>query len=276
MNPTGPAAVSSVVIDRVEGDLMTVNSFLVHGPDGVIVVDGQLTVSDAAKVRAAVEATGKPLAGVLITHPHPDHYAGAGLVAAGAPILATPAVDAVIRRDDALKAAVVGPMFGAEWPAQRRFPDRLVEPDATVDLAGLQFRVTESGPGESDADALWWLDDRTVFAGDIAYHDMHAYLADGHATTWLSALAEIEDHVPDDVTLYVGHGEPAGRAVLGAQRRYVEEFLAVVTEHMGDDPDVRAAAVVARMKSFLPDERLLFLMQLSIEPVHAALAGGPR
>ena len=35
-------------IDRIAGQVMPVNSFVVHGPDGLVVVDGMLTVSDAA------------------------------------------------------------------------------------------------------------------------------------------------------------------------------------------------------------------------------------
>lgn len=264
------------VIERVEGDLMAVNSYLVHGPDGIVVVDGQLTFSDAAKVRAAVTASGRTLAGVLITHPHPDHYAGVALIAGDAPILATPQVDAVIRRDDDAKSAIVGAMIGEEWPAERRFPDRLVDPGETVDLAGLPFRVSESGPGESHVDTLWWLDGHTVFAGDIAYNQMHAYLADAHHVAWITALAALADQITDDVTLYLGHGEPAGRQVLYAQRRYIETFLTAVTEYAGGDPDARRAAVVKRMRAAVPDERLLFLMELSVEPVHTALAAGAR
>lgn len=250
---------------------MAVNSFLVHGPSGVVVVDGQLTVADAGKVRAAVADSGRDLAAVLITHPHPDHYAGAGLIAGDAPIVATPQVDAVIRRDDEEKSAIVGAMMGEQWPAQRRLPDRLVEPGVAVELAGLHFRVSDNGPGESHVDTLWWLDDQTVFAGDLAYNGMHAYLADAHYNEWLAALAELEASLPDGATLYLGHGEPAGKPVLGAQRRYIHAFLAAVGEHLGGDADVRRQRVIERMRGMAPDERLLFLMELSVEPVHDTL-----
>lgn len=255
---------------------MAVNSFLVHGPRGVVVVDGQLTVSDAGKVRAAVVATGQPLAGVLITHPHPDHYAGAALIAGDTPILATPAVDAVIRRDDARKADIVGPMFGAQWPAQRRFPDRLVDPGESVELAGVNFHVTDSGPGESHADSMWWLDQRTVFAGDIVYHHAHSYLADGHFAAWLTTLEMLSQQLGADVTLHLGHGDSAGKEVLVLQRRYIEAFLAAVTEYADHDPSTRAAAVTERMRAVLPTERLMFLMELSIEPARSILHSGAR
>jgi Metallo-beta-lactamase superfamily len=90
---------------------MPVNSYILYGPDGVVVVDSMLTVSDATRVREAVRASGRTMAGVVVTHPHPDHYAGLGhLVGDDAvPIIATAAVDAIIRRDDEVKNAVVGP-----------------------------------------------------------------------------------------------------------------------------------------------------------------------
>jgi glyoxylase-like metal-dependent hydrolase (beta-lactamase superfamily II) len=86
-------------IDRIEGLVMRVNAFLVHGPDGVVLVDGILTVSDSALVRQAIDDTGHPSAGEVVTHPHPDHYAGlAHLVGTDdVAIVATNAVDAIIR-----------------------------------------------------------------------------------------------------------------------------------------------------------------------------------
>jgi glyoxylase-like metal-dependent hydrolase (beta-lactamase superfamily II) len=53
-----------------------VNSFLVEGDDAVVAVDAPLLLSDAHAFRARLDALRKPLAGVLITHPHPDHYNG--------------------------------------------------------------------------------------------------------------------------------------------------------------------------------------------------------
>jgi glyoxylase-like metal-dependent hydrolase (beta-lactamase superfamily II) len=260
-------------IERIEGDVMAVNSYLVHGPSGLVVVDGQLTMPDADKVRRAVEAAAAPVAALVVTHPHPDHYAGAARLLDGldAPIVATGAVDAVIRRDDAVKAAIVGPMMGDAWPDDRRFPDVIVESGATVDYGGLRFTVRDVGPAESDADSLWVLDGTTVFAGDVAYNGMHAFLADGRATEWLAVLDGLDNDLDDDVRLYVGHGEPGGKQLLRAQRDYVEAFVAAVTAAADLDPAARHDAVTARMGELVADDRLRFLMELSIEPVHAAL-----
>jgi glyoxylase-like metal-dependent hydrolase (beta-lactamase superfamily II) len=260
-------------IDRIAGGVMPVNSFVIHGPDGLVVVDGMLTISDAELVRQALDDAALPLAGVVITHPHPDHYAGLShlLGDQDVPIVATRAVDGIIRRDDALKNEVVGPMMGAEWPTTRRFPNQLVDSGDEARLGGLTFQVEELGPGESHVDSLWRLDPVTLFAGDIVYNGMHAYLADGRWEQWLATLSRLERELPADVTLHVGHGPAAGKDRLAAQRRYIETFLAAVTKHADAIEAGDHSPVVAAMRELLPSNDLLFLMELSIEPVHAAL-----
>ena len=261
-------------IKRIAGTVMNVNSYLVEQGDTIVVVDGMLTVSDARAVRAHIDERRKFLAGLVVTHAHPDHYAGAAEILRGhvnVPILATDAVKRAIERDDMTKNAVVGPMMGDEWPKERRFPDRAVEKQA--ELGNLTFSVRDLGPGESPADSLWSLDEHSIFVGDLVYNGMHAYLADGHYDEWLACLARLASSLERDATLYAGHGEPGGIELLAAQRRYVEAFVESVQSHCAREPDERRAAVVADMKRLLPTDDLSFLMELSVDPVAAKLGG---
>jgi glyoxylase-like metal-dependent hydrolase (beta-lactamase superfamily II) len=247
---------------------MKVNAFVVEGPRGTVLVDGMLTISDAGKVRAALDATGKPLAGIVVTHPHPDHYAGLAHIVGqdDVPIVATTDVDAVIRRDDHIKETIVGPMMGREWPVQRLFPNRQVSDGDAVTLGGLTFRVRSLGPGESFADTLWVLEDDTVFAGDVAYNGMHSYLADGQWRSWLAVLERLERELPPSATLHVGHGAPGGKELLRQQRRYIEVFVDAVQRHADAVAAGDTAPVVSDMTGEQPSEDLLFLMELSIAP----------
>lgn len=250
---------------------MAVNSYLVHGPDGIVVVDGQLTVSDGVALRETAAATGRPLAALIVTHPHPDHYAASAIVAGeSVPIYATPAVDAVIRRDDAEKDRVVGSMMGSDWPAERRFPDRLVDHGSTVRVAGVEFTVEDLGSGESHADSVWKLGD-DWFVGDVICHDIDAYLADGQHTAWLTTLDRLVDEAGAGTRLLVGHGEPTDRTAVAAQRAYIETFVDAVAAAIELEPTQRAAAVVDAMAGLVSDDRLRFLMELSIEAVAAQM-----
>jgi glyoxylase-like metal-dependent hydrolase (beta-lactamase superfamily II) len=265
-------------IDRVEGRIMAVNAFIIHGPMGLVVVDGMLTVSDAALIRQAMDDADRSLAGVVVTHPHPDHYAGLAQIVDGSdvPIISTRTVDDVIRRDDAIKDTTVGPMMGGEWPTRRIFPNQTVANGDRVEIGGLTLEVEELGPGESPVDCLWRLDPTTVFAGDVAYNRMHAYLADGHFQQWLATLDRLDDQLPADATLHVGHGPPGGKELLTAQRQYIEVFISAISRYADAIAAGDRAAVIDTMRTLLPTDELLFLMDLSIEPVLAAWQADPR
>jgi glyoxylase-like metal-dependent hydrolase (beta-lactamase superfamily II) len=248
-----------------------VNAYLVETDEGVVAVDGTLTVSDGRALRSQLESLGKPLQAVLVTHSHPDHY-GAIVALVGqadVPVVATAGVDAVIRRDDALKEQILRPMFGDEWPTVRMFPNRTVSDGETLELGGAVFTVLDLGPGESPHDSPWVLgeDDKTVFLGDQIYDHRHCYLADGFYQEWLASIEKLRTRFPEDAVFYVGHGGPVGREMWDWQRGYIETFIAAVGEVGWTEPERAKAAVVARMKEYEPTDELQFLMEFSIEPV---------
>ena len=94
---------------------------------GVVAVDGLLQISAAKEMHAGDRYGNRSLA-ALVTHSHPDHYAGLGEVVAGhdVPIYAPQGVIDTITADDAVKDQIVGPFFGEEWPANRVFPNTAI------------------------------------------------------------------------------------------------------------------------------------------------------
>jgi glyoxylase-like metal-dependent hydrolase (beta-lactamase superfamily II) len=274
-------AEGNITVHRFEASLFPVNAYLVETSASVVVVDATLGVSDGKGLRSRVEALKKPLAAVIITHAHPDHYGGVTSLLDGAdvPVYAVTGVDEVIRRDDATKEQILRPMFGDEWPAVRTFPTRIVQGGERVAMADAVFTVTDLGPSESPHDSLWRLEadgPPQVFVGDLVYSRMHAFLADGFFDPWLLNLERTTRELPADAMLFMGHGQPVtGHAILHWQANYIRQFLEVLrsaVEHDGLQGDALVDAVTARMKEFLPNDDLLFLMRLSVEPMRNRLA----
>jgi len=193
-------------------------------------------------------------------------------------VYAVSGVNDVIRRDDATKEQILRPMFRDEWPAVRTFPNRIVQGGERVTIADAVFTVTDLGPCESPHDSLWRLHASgppKVFVGDLVYSHMHAFLADGFFDRWLGNLERLTHELPADAKLFMGHGQPVtGHAILHWQANYIRRFLDVLrssVEHDGLEGEALADAATARMKEFLPNDDLLFLMRLSVEPMRQRL-----
>jgi glyoxylase-like metal-dependent hydrolase (beta-lactamase superfamily II) len=248
-----------------------VNAYVLEGAAGTVVVDATLLVPDARALRERVDALGKPLLGVVVTHAHPDHYGGLAELTRGldVPVFATAGVIDVIRRDDAVKEQILRPTFGDDWAAERRFPDTAIADGETLRLDGIALRATDLGPGESPHDSIWTLagDDRTVFTADVAYDRKHGYLADGFHAEWLANIGRLRRELPAGATLHPGHGEPCGLEVLDWQEGYISTALDAVREADWSRPEEAQRTAMERIRAYLPADELRFLVELSLEPL---------
>ncbi len=123
--------------------------WMLHDGAQAVVVDP----GDEAPVRAALDAHGLTLAGILVTHHHPDHVAGI----------------------DALRPLLHGPVYG---PAREKIPGPFtpLQDGAAVEVLGLRFKVLDV-PGHTaghiaylqQGDATPGLAAPILFCGDTLF-----------------------------------------------------------------------------------------------------------
>lgn len=267
---------------RSAENALCVNSFLVEGEDGVVAVDAPMFVPDARAYRARLDALGKPLAGVLVTHPHPDHYNGLTELVAGhdVPIIALTDVAEEIRARDSEKRARWAPVFGDNWPESTTFPNRVVPAGEAVELAGLRFTSIDLGPGESVSETLWLLEGsrpQIAFVGDLVFEGSHPYIGDGMTADWIDALNRARDLLDLAAVLYVGHGSPVGHpaSVLQDQKRYLLMLREVVRRLAGGAAELTADAkkeLVELMTDYTGGARMPYLLEWGSDALAAELA----
>jgi glyoxylase-like metal-dependent hydrolase (beta-lactamase superfamily II) len=255
-----------------------VNSYLVEGVDGVVAIDAPLLRSDGRAYRARLDALGKPLLGVLVTHPHPDHYNAIGELLAGedVPVVAHRDVDREMRSGNEAERWRWGPLFGHQWPERATFPNRTVADEQSVELGDLRLTAWDFGPCESKSETVWLLGDgESAFVGDLAFNGMHAHLAEGRTEAWLQALDRAEEALAGVDTLYVGHGAPGVPALLADQRRYLLMVREAIGRVADGRPQLSAAAVnrvTTLMERYLPTAPLSWLVGAGASAVAAELS----
>jgi glyoxylase-like metal-dependent hydrolase (beta-lactamase superfamily II) len=257
------------------------NAYLVESANGVVAVDATLTHSESRALRARVEALGKPLLAVLITHAHPDHVAGLTELVemADTPILALASVAALMQSTEAAKHAQWKPVFQDDWIDRWTYPTQLVRDRQAVTFDGVAYRVYDLGPGgDCAANGIWVMETTpaAAFVGDLVFNDTHVYTADDHILAWLTNLEIARRLLADIPTLYPGHGSPGSLDLLDAQRDYLLAYCVTVKELAAGQPALTEEAkerLVERMETVRPGAGLAFMISLGADAVAAELAG---
>jgi glyoxylase-like metal-dependent hydrolase (beta-lactamase superfamily II) len=213
-------------------DKFFVNSFLIETATGVVVVDTQFLVSSALALRSRLDALGKPLAGVVVTHPHPDHFNGLPILLEGlppTPVYATKATIAGIASTQAAKREAWTPVYGADYPPTDGLPDRAIAEDTTLFLAGAELRVLDLGPGESsDITVIHLPQADALIASDLIYNQCHPWLAEHRSRQWLDQLHTMAERFSSVEHVFPGHGPAGGPELFAGQRDYIDAFRDVV------------------------------------------------
>ena len=247
-----------------------VNSHLVLGPQHALLADGQLLVADAQKVVSMIQASGRTLDTVFLTHAHPDHYAGFAVIKQAFPnasFVTTADVLADYNASAPGTLAYLDSALGNLVASDLVTPTALTSPTLTLDGQTIDV-IDLPNPGESAHGAALGLPSGVLVSGDLLYNDVHLYLGDCHASGWKSNIATVQ--AMGYSTIYPGHGHaPVDASVFGATSSYIDGAIPILEAAKDDDAgasdagDPRVGVAVGQLQAAFPSYQSQYLVGFS-------------
>jgi glyoxylase-like metal-dependent hydrolase (beta-lactamase superfamily II) len=260
--------------------MLKVNAFIVEAEEELVIVDTTLTRSDSLALKEKAKELDKPIAGILITHGHPDHIAGIANIAPNGeiPIYALASVKKLMEDTEEMKHKQWSGMFGPEWIPKWIYPNSIVKHEQVIKIAGLFFQVLDLGSGgDCDANSIWLLTDdkKHAFVGDFIYHQNHTYMADGSILRWLANLEKYKQLLSGYESLHVGHGPSCNASAIQKQTEYFITYCSNVlkaTNGTGIFTEESRKQFETEMFGLYPDYGCQFMVSLAADVVGKELA----
>jgi glyoxylase-like metal-dependent hydrolase (beta-lactamase superfamily II) len=239
----------------IGGTFSPTTATILTGPTEAVLVDTLFTPEDVERLAKAIDATGKTLTTIYITHAHFDHYFGLGALLErfpGVRGVALPAVAEVVRATHEAGRAL----------AEHWLPGKTVNPSVlpealdgeTISLDGHELRAIEVGQGDiAHSTVLHVPCIDAVVAGDVVYNGVHQMLGVSGPDDWrrwIESVGKIAALNPKVVI--AGHKrtdlpDDDIPAIVDGTRDYISAFI----EELADADD--AQTLIARMTQRFPD-----------------------
>ncbi len=240
------------------GDIANIG--FVIGETAVAAIDAGGTRAVGEALYAAIRArTDLPVSWLVLTHMHPDHVFGAGVLEeAGATVIGHARLPAALANRAQSYTAALAREVGTEAALTSRIvlPTATVESSRTLDLGGRQLVLEAHPTAHTDNDlsatdtktGTWWM-------GDLVF-DRHTPAVDGSALGWIELLQHLAERSAPRIV--PGHGAPtlAWPEGAAATAAYLRALVAETRTALAEGESLGAAS--RHLGADLRDDWLLF------------------
>jgi glyoxylase-like metal-dependent hydrolase (beta-lactamase superfamily II) len=216
-------------------DQFWVNSVIIEGTYEVMLVDAQLTKTNAERVLQEIKETKKPLSIIYITHEHADHFLGLEVFKKAYPGVRIIANSAVVDRiNEVYQAkidkwkATLGSGATSQVVAIEKFDGDFIKFESS------EIEVLKNIQGDTDENTMLWIpEQRILIAGDVVVSNMHLYTAETDSNArakWLNSINKIRELKPSVVI--PGHSKVGAPLDASTAIDFTENYLLVFDEEL--------------------------------------------
>jgi glyoxylase-like metal-dependent hydrolase (beta-lactamase superfamily II) len=244
------------------GDQFWTNSIIIEGTHEVMLVDAQLTKTNAEKVLQEIKATQKPLSIIYITHEHADHFLGLEVFKEAYPAARVLANSNVVDRINKVYQEKIDKwkgILGSDAASHTVVISKY--DDNSIGFDNSKIEILKNVQGDTDANTMLWLPgQKALIAGDVLFNDLHVYTAETDMIArrrWLDTLRRIRELKP--AVVIPGHSKVGAPIDATSAVAFTEKYLLTFEEELAQaqDPD----DLVRAMKEKFPSADLLLAIE---------------
>src|SRR5712664_480612 len=254
--------VFSMKVVTSSDDQFWTNSIIIDGAHEVMLVDAQLTKTNAERVLQEIRATKKPLSLIYITHEHADHFLGLEVFKEAYPTAIILATSNVVDRINKVYQekidkwrGILGSGATSHSVAISKYDDNFIR------FENSKIEILRNLQGDTDENTMLWLPGQnTLIAGDVLFNDMHLYTAETDMAArkrWLNTLETIRELKP--AVVIPGHSKVGAPIDATSAVTFTEKYLLIFEEELekAKEPD----DLIKAMKENFPSSDLLLAIE---------------
>ncbi len=217
-----------------------VASVVVMGKTDAVLLDAQWTLSNAHRVIAEITETGKQLKTIYVTHAHPDHYFGVGVIAEAFPsakCVALPSVAGMINRQFFGKLDhwenVIGPTNVCRTTVNIESLN-----ENFFELEGERIEIIPEVMGDLKYNTVVWIPSiSTIYGSDVLFNQAHPFTCEVTAEERQQWIRDVErlEKMNAEVTI-PGHQKP-GMPFDTSCYTFMKDYLTATEEQIAKTKD---------------------------------------
>src|SRR3984893_3087668 len=252
----------SIKVFTSPDDQFWTNSVIIEGTHEVMLVDAQLTKTNADRILQEIRETKKPLSIIYITHEHADHFLGLEVFREAYPRVKVIANSAVVDRINAVYQEkidkwkkILGSGATSQVVAIEKFDGNFIKFESS------KIGVLKNIQGDTDENTMLWIPgQKLLIAGDVLFNNMHVYTAETDSKArgkWFNSLQKIRELKPSVVI--PGHSKVGAPLDASTAVDFTENYLLVFEEELkkAKNPD----SLINTMKERFPSADFLLALE---------------
>ncbi len=251
----------SIKVFTSPDDQFWANSVIIEGTREVMLVDAQLTRTNAERVLQEIRETKKPLSIIYITHEHADHFLGLEVFKEAYPgvrIIANSAVTDRINKVYQEKVdkwkKILGSGATSSVVAIEKVDGNVIE------FENSKIELLKDVQGDTDENTMLWIPgQRILIAGDVLFNNMHVYTAETDSKArgkWLASINRVRELKPSAVI--PGHSKVGAPLNASSAVDFTENYLLVFDEELTKAKD--SDSLINAMKERFPSVDFLLAL----------------